>query len=115
MKDTRPPLVGSVAVMGLLTVVAANFLYLSGLPQILDPMISTDAAYIDTAQRPLVSILHADPAWGLLYSIWLKPFAAAFGDPVAVYTANLYCLSLGVSVLIYLHLLLLTHRIAVGV
>ena len=37
------------------------------------------------------------------------------GDPVAVYTANIFALSIGVSVLIYLHLLLLTRRAAAGV
>jgi hypothetical protein len=115
MRDVRPPLDRSAAAIGLVTVVAANFLSLAGLPLILDPMISMEPFYIQMAQRPLLNILSEDPAWGPLYAVWLKPFVAALGDPVTVYTANLYGLSVGVSVLIYLYVLLLTRRAAVGV
>jgi hypothetical protein len=100
---------------GLLTVLAANFLYLAGLSSILDPMMSMEPFYIDKAQRAALSLLTDDPAWGPLYALWLKPFRAALGSPVAVYTANVYALSLGVSVLIYLYLLLVTGRAAAGV
>ena len=44
--------------------------------------------------------------------MWLKPFAWVLNDPVAIYSANLYALSFGVSVIIYLHLVLLTRRAA---
>jgi hypothetical protein len=98
------------AVMGLLTVVVANILYLSGFSLISDPMLSMDPLYIHLAQHPVSSILSEDPSWGPLYAVWLKPFVAVLGDPVAVYAANVYGLSIGVSVLIYLYLLLLTRR-----
>jgi hypothetical protein len=97
------------------TVVAANFLYLAGLPSILDPMISMEPFYIQMAQRPVATILAGDPAWGPLFALWLKPFVILLGDPLAVYTANLYALSVCVSVLIYVYLLLLTRRAAVAV
>ena len=102
------------AVTGALVVVAANVLYLAGLPLILDPMMSMEPFYIHMAQQPVARILREDPAWGPLYALWLKPFLAALGDPLAVYTANLYALSIGVSILIYLYLLLLTRRAAVA-
>jgi hypothetical protein len=105
----------SAAVTGLLTVIAANFLHLSGLQRILDPMMSMDPLYIRIAERSLPSILSQDPAWGPLYAVWLKPLVALFGDPISVYTANIYALSLGVSLLIYVHVLLLTGRAAPAV
>jgi len=95
-------------------VVAANWLYLAGLTGILDPMMSMEPFYIDMAQRPVSRILTENPAWGPLYALWLKPWVAVLHDPVAVYTANLYALSFGVSVLIYVYLLLLTRRATVG-
>ena len=115
MTTARPSLDRSAAAIGLLTVVAANFLYLAGLPRILDPMLSMEPFYIDMAHRPVSAILAGDPAWGPLYALWLKPLVAAFGDPLAVYAANLYGLSLGVSILIYLYVLLLTRRAAAAV
>jgi len=111
----RPRLDRGAAILGLLTVVSANFVYLTGLPQILDPMIGMEPFYIQMAQQPLTSIMQQDPTWGPLYAVWLKPFVVALGDPVAVYTANLYGLSLGVSVMLYCYLLLLTRRAAVAV
>jgi hypothetical protein len=115
MSAMSAPLDRSAAVTGLLTVVAANVLYLTGLSLIFDPMLSMDPLYIDLAQHPISSILREDPSWGLLYAVWLKPFVAVLGDPVAVYAANVYALSVGVSLLIYLYLLLLTRRAAAGV
>jgi hypothetical protein len=115
LTGARPALDRSAAAIGLMTVVAANFIYLAGLPLILDPMMAMEPFYIQMAQRPLLSILSEDPAWGPLYAVWLKPFVALLGDPVTVYAANLYVLSVGVSVLIYVHLLLVTRRAAVGV
>src|ERR1035437_7761564 len=53
--DVRPPLDRSAAAIGLVTVVAANFLYLAGLSLILDPMISMEPFYIQMAQRPLLN------------------------------------------------------------
>ncbi len=114
MSNARP-LDRSAAALGLVIVVAANFLYLLGLPSILDPMMSLDPFYIEMAHRPLSSILSEDPAWGPLYAVWFKPFVAAFGDPLVVYAANVYGLSIAASVLIYLYLLLLTRRAVAGV
>jgi hypothetical protein len=102
------------ALIGLLTVVAANFLYLAGLWSILDPMMSMEPFYIDLAGRPVSEIFRTNPAWGPFYALWLKPFRAAFTDPVTVYAANVYILSFCVSTLIYLHLLLLTRRVAIA-
>ncbi len=115
MNGARPPLDRMAVFIGLSTVVAANFLYLSGLSLILDPMLSMEPFYIEMAKLPVSSIVNQDPTWGPLYALWLKPLVAALGDPVAVYAANLYALSLGVSVLIYLYLLLLTRRAATAV
>ena len=115
MIHPRPAIEPAAAVSGLLIVLAANAIYLAGLPAILDPMLSTDAYYIRLAQGPLPLILREDPAWGPLYAVWLKPFCAALGDPLAVYAANLCALSLGVSLALYTYLLLLTRRAAVAV
>ncbi len=98
------------AALGLLTVIAANGLYLAGLRHILDPMISMDSYYIEMAQQPLAEVLHKDPGWGPLYALWLKPLLALLGDPVAVYTANVYVLSLAISLVVYAYLLLLTRQ-----
>src|SRR5262249_12695827 len=102
------------AALGLLTVITANVLYLSGLSQILDPMMSMEPFYIQLARQPVAAILNKDPAWGPLYALWLKPFVALLDDPVAVYTANLFVLSITVSVALYCYLLLLTRRTAVA-
>jgi hypothetical protein len=112
MSNARTPLDRGAAVTGVLIVVAANVLYLAGLSAILDPMMSMEPYYIDMARHPVSAIVAGDPAWGPLYALWLKPFRAALGDPVAVYTANVYGLSLGVSLLVYLHLLLVTRAAA---
>ena len=53
MSNARTSLDRSAATTGLVIVVAANFLYLAGLPRILDPMISMEPFYISMAQRPL--------------------------------------------------------------
>jgi hypothetical protein len=110
MSSPRPPIDRGAGAIGLLTVVAANCLYLAGLSTILDPVMSMEPLYIDMAQQPIASIVAADPAWGPLYALWLKPFRAALGDPLAVYLANTYALSLAVSILIYLYVLLLSRR-----
>jgi hypothetical protein len=115
MLGHRTPLDRGAAATGLITVAAANVLYLAGLRQILDPMMSMDPLYIRIARRPLAGILSEEPGWGPLYSVWLKPMVAVLADPVAVYTANIYALSLGISLLIYLHLLLATRRAAPAV
>src|SRR5512134_544210 len=112
MLAPRSSLDRSAAAAGLATVIAANFLYLSGPRQILDPMMSMEPLYIRMAQNSVAEILSWEPAWGPLYALWLKPLFAMFCDPVAVYTANVYALSLGVSIVIYLHVVLLTRRAA---
>jgi hypothetical protein len=75
-------------------------------------MMSMEPLYIQMAQNSVTEILNWEPAWGPLYALWFKPLVALFGDPVAIYTANVYALSLGMSIVIYLHLLLLTRRAA---
>jgi len=115
MNDPRAPLDFGAAMTGFAVVAAANCLYLTGLPLILDPMMSMEPFYIQMAQHSVPSIVSGPPAWGPLYAVWLKPFVALLGDPLAVYTANLYALSIGVSGLVYLYLLLLTRRVAAAV
>lgn len=109
-----PPIDRGAAWLGLLAVVLGNLRYLSGLGAILDPMLAMEPYYIHMAGRPVAEILRQPPAWGPLYGLWLKPFVAALGDPLAVYAANLWALSLAVSALVYVHLLLLTRRAAVA-
>jgi len=87
---------GAVALGGVI-VVAANLLYLTGLPLILDPAPDMDPLYIEMAQHPIAHILATDPSWGPLYALWFKPFVAILGDPVAAYTANIYALSIAVT------------------
>ena len=105
---------GAVALGGVI-VVAANLLYLTGLPLILDPALDMDPLYIEMAQHPIAHILATDPAWGPLYALWFKPFVAILGDPVAAYTANIYALSIAVTGLIYGYVAVLTRRAAWGV
>jgi hypothetical protein len=104
-----------VAVLGLVTVLLANIRYLTGVRDVVDPGVSMDPYYIHMAAQPIGAILRGPPAWGPLYGLWLKPFVALLGDPLAVFTANLCALSLALSTAIYVHLLLLTRRPAVGV
>jgi len=80
------------AALGLLTVVAANLLYLAGAAQVLDAPLSTDAYYIRLAGEPLAGLLRVDPAWGPLYPLWLMPARALLADPLAVALANVYAL-----------------------
>ena len=110
MSDPRPPIDRSAATIGLLLVLGANARHLTGVADVLDPMMAMDPYYIDMAQRPAAEILRVDPAWGPLYALWLKPFVALLGDPLRVYFANVGALSVGVSVAIYAYLLLLTRR-----
>ncbi|HYD49224.1 MAG TPA: hypothetical protein VEB21_12785 [Terriglobales bacterium] len=102
------------AAIGLVTVALANLLFLRGLAQAIDPMLSMDPYYIAKARQPLAEIVAGGAAWGPLYALWLKPWVAALGDPLRVYTANVCALSVLVTVLLYLHLLLLTRRAAVA-
>jgi len=112
---TRPAVAPSAACLGVLVVLAANAIYLSGLPAILDPMPSTDGFYIHMAQARLPELWRMDPAWGPLYALWLKAFTAWFADPLALYTANVCALSLAASVALYAYVLLLTRRSCVAI
>jgi hypothetical protein len=114
MSDSGPRIEPSAAAIGLLFVLAANARYLTGLAQVLDPMIAMDPYYIEMARRPVAEIVHTDPSWGPLYALWLKPFVTMLGDPLRVYFANVGALSVAVSVAIYAYLLLLTRRAAVA-
>ena len=95
MSGTFTRLDRAAAITGALVVTAANVLYLAGLPSILDPMMAMEPFYIHMAQQSVPSILGQDPAWGPLYALWLKPFRAAVGDALTVYTVNLCALSAG--------------------
>ena len=110
----RDPLDLGAAVIGLVTVVLANVLYLTGMFEVLDPMTSMDPYYIQLAARPMSTIFAEEPGFGPLYALWLKPFVALLGDPLVVFTANVAALSMGVSALLYLHVLLRTRRAAAG-
>ncbi len=114
MKNPSPPIARGAAWLGALTVLLANARYLAGLPAVLDPMLSMEPFYIDMARRPVARIVGEDPGWGPLYALWLKPFVALLGDPLKVYAANVYALSLAVSALVYCYVLLLTRRAAVA-
>ena len=106
----RAPVDLGAAAIGLATVVAANVVYLAGLTSVLDPVDSMEPYYIRMAQLPVAEILRQAPSWGPLYALWLKPFVALLGDPLAVYAANLCALSVAVSVAIYGCVLVLTRR-----
>jgi hypothetical protein len=114
MRDDGPRIEPSAAAIGFLFVLAANARYLTGLTQVLDPMIAMDPYYIQMARRPVAEIVRTDPSWGPLYALWLKPFVAVLGDPLRVYFANVGALSVAVSVAIYAYLLRLTRRAAVA-
>ncbi|MDX2167473.1 MAG: hypothetical protein SF182_10435 [Deltaproteobacteria bacterium] len=103
------------AVLGLLTVLAANALFLAGLPTILDALLSMDPFYMRLAALPAADLARQDPTWGPLYAWWLKPLRAAFGDPLAVNAANVVALSLAVTLALYAYVLVLTRRAAVAV
>jgi len=102
--------------MGLAIVLGANALYLAGSARVLDPMLTMDPFYIDMAGRPLVTILTQDPSWGPLYALWLKPFVAVFHDPITVYLANVYAMSIAVSVLLFAAVFVASGRtwVAIG-
>src|SRR5690349_11989610 len=112
MAEGRPHIDRSAAAIGLVLVLVANARYLTGLAEVLDPMMAMDPYYIDMAQRPTGAILRADPSWGPLYALFLKPFVLWLGDPLRVYFAATDALSVGASVAIYAYLLLLTRRAA---
>jgi len=78
-------------------------------------MMSMDPFYIHMALQPVSGIIGANAAWGPLYALWLKPFVVILGDPLEVYTANVYALSIGASALVYLYLLVLTRQAAIAV
>lgn len=108
MSRPRAPIDCHAAALGLLVIVAANLFYLTGITDVLEPSLSTDPLYLHLAGQPLTTIFR-DPAWGPLYALWLKPFVLFTADPITAYTANLGALSLAVSLLVYLHMLLLTR------
>src|SRR5689334_4313382 len=112
MSDSGGRIEPSAAALGLLFVLAANARYLTGLAQVLDPMIAMDPFYIAMARRPVAEILRTDPSWGPLYALWLEPFVAVLLDPLRVYFANAGALSVAVSLAVYAYLLLLTRRAA---
>lgn len=103
------------AAIGLAIVLAANALYLAGSARVLDPMLTMDPFYIDMARRPLAAILAQDPSWGPLYALWLKPFVAVLHDPVTVYLANVYAMSIVVSGLLFAAVLVASGRMWVAV
>jgi len=103
------------AAIGLAIVLAANALYLAGSARVLDPMLTMDPFYIDMARRPLGAILTQDPSWGPLYALWLKPFVAVLHDPVTVYLANVYAMSIAVSVLLFAAVFVASGRMWVAV
>jgi hypothetical protein len=106
----------SSAAMGLAIVLAANALYLAGSARVLDPVLTMDPFYIDMARRPLAAIFAQDPSWGPLYAVWLKPFVAVLRDPISVYLANVYAMSIVVSVLLFATVFVASGRtwVAVG-
>src|SRR5438477_1441908 len=106
----------SSAAMGLAIVLAANALYLAGSARVLDPVLTMDPFYIDMARRPLAAIFVHDPSWGPLYAVWLKPFVAVLHDPISVYLANVYAMSIVVSVLLFATVFVASGRtwVAVG-
>jgi len=114
MSASRPRIEPSAAVLGFAFILAANARYLTGLAFVLDPMIAMDPYYIALAGRPVAEIARSDPSWGPLYALWLKPLVTLLGDPLRVYFANVAALSVGVSLAIYIYLLLLTRRSAVA-
>ena len=113
--DTAPaPIDRGTALLGFAVVVLANLRYLAGLSALLDPLVSMEPFYIRMAQQPVADILREPPAWGPLYALWLKPFVAALGEPLAVQAAGAWALSLAVTSVVYLHLLQHTRRAALA-
>jgi hypothetical protein len=108
------PIDRGAAALGLGVAVLANLRYLAGVGELVDPLVSMEPFYIRMAQQPVGDILREPAAWGPLYALWLKPLVALLADPLAVVAANLWCLSLALTVAIYLHLLLLTRRAAMA-
>ena len=108
------PIDRGAALLGFAVVVLANLRYLAGLPALLDPLVSMEPFYIRMAQQPVADILREPPAWGPLYALWLKPFVAALGEPLAVQAAGAWALSLAVTSVVYLHLLQHTRRAALA-
>lgn len=100
---------------GLVVVLVANGLYLHGLDEVLDPMMSMDPFYITMSRQPLSRIFAQEASWGPLYAVWLRPLSLWLEDPLVVYRANVRALSLLVSVDLYLFLWLRTRRPGVAV
>ncbi len=111
MTVNRDPIGRCGAILGLLTVVAANARYLGGFAEVFDPPHSMEPYYIELAKLPVASIVTRDPAWGPLYGLWLKPLRLVLEDPLQVYATNVEVLSYLVSALVYLCSLLLTRRV----
>src|SRR5215470_5441700 len=116
MTARRPALDWGSAATGFLVVLAANALYLAGSARLLDPMLTMEPFYIAMARRPLAAILTENPSWGPLYALWLKPFVAVLHDPMAVYLANVYAMSIVVSVAMFAAVFVWSGRtwVAVG-
>jgi len=96
--------------IGLAAVLLANLRYLSGLPEVLDPVIAMEPFYIAMARQSVTGILMGDPAWGPLYALWLKPLTWLTTNPVDIYTANIGVLSITLSCSLFLYVLVLTRR-----
>lgn len=105
------------ALLGLLTVVAANALYLAGLPAVLDALLSMDPFYMRLSALPAEQLIRQDPTWGPLYAWWFKPLRHLSSDPLALNAANVVALSVGITLALYGYVLMLARRAtaAVGV
>jgi hypothetical protein len=98
----------------LAVIVLANLRYLAGLASLLDPALSMEPFYIDMAKHPLGEVLARNPTWGTLYGVWLRPFRLLLEDPLRVYDANVYALSFGLTLAVYVYTLLVTRRAVVA-
>lgn len=114
MRGEHKPIDRGAALLGLAVIAVASFRYLAGLSKILDPVMSMEPFYIDMARQPISDIVAQNPAWGTLYALWLKPFRALLADPLRVYSANVHVLSIGLPLVVYFYVLLLTRRAAVA-
>ncbi len=98
------------ALLGILVVLAANGVYLSGLTSVIDPGGSMDPLYIRRSQLPVAQILDGSPAWGPLYALWLKLLGTFWADPLDVFAANVCLISVALTSLTFVYLILATQR-----